>query len=459
MATNTMDMGSASIPKLLFRLSVPAILAQLINALYNIVDRMYIGRMPDVGTTALTGVGITFPMIMLISAFAALVGMGGAPLASIAMGSKEQDKAEKILGNCITLLLGISVVLTAFFLLFKTDLLYLFGASDNTFSYANDYMTIYVLGTISVQFALGLNPFINAQGFAKTGMLTVAIGAVINIALDPVFIFTLNMGVKGAAWATILSQTVSALWVVRFLLSKKSILKVKPVNLKPDWRIYAKVVSLGLSPFVMQSTESLVQIVFNTSLKRYGNDDFVGAIVILTSIMQFLLLPLTGMTQGAQPIIGYNFGAKQYDRVKQTVKYTLINCLIFSTTMWVILVFFPQVFIYLFTDKAYMIEFTAPYSRIFFFGIFIMGAQMCFQNAFIALGQAKFSIMLALLRKIVLLIPLVFILPLIVSPATTGVFLAEPVADILAGTSTTLLFVFSTRRLLRDPAASASGSK
>ena len=431
--------ANGNIFKLVLKLSIPAITAQLINALYNIVDRMYIGRMEGVGAAALTGVGVSMPIIMIISAFAALIGMGGAPLTSIRLGAGKKEEAESILGNGMALLVAVGLVLTAVFLLFKRPMLLAFGASENTLPYADSYLTIYLLGTLFVQTSLGMNAFINSQGFAGTGMVTVLIGAVLNIILDPIFIFGLGMGVQGAALATILSQAVSAVWVVAFLCSKKTILKIKRPNLKLWTPHSGQVLALGMAPFIMQSTESLVQIAFNSNLQLYGNDLYVGAMTILSSVMQVLLMPLMGFTQGAQPIIGSNYGAGNADRVKKAVSYSVGLCMVYAVAMWLAIRLAPTAFTAIFTSDPALTETAVGAMDIFFFAMFIMGAQCAFQNAFIALGKAKISVFLALLRKIILRIPLIYILPHFFG--TDGIFTAEPVADFLAAVTTITVFL------------------
>ena len=401
-AKQNTDLGRDSVGKLLFKLAVPAIAAQIINMLYNIVDRMYIGHIPDIGPAALTGVGVTFPIIMIIAAFSSLIGMGGAPRASICMGRQDNDGAEHILGNCFTVLLGISVVLTAVFLIFGKPLLMMFGASESTLPYASAYMNIYVCGTIFVQLALGLNAFISSQGFATTSMMTVVIGAVINIVLDPIFIFVFGMGVQGAALATILSQAVSSIWVLWFLFGKKTKLRIQKKYMIPRKHIILPVLALGVSPFIMQSTESLVNITLNASLQTYGGDIAVGAMAILASMMQVVLLPLMGLTQGAQPIIGYNYGAGQPGRVKKAFKLLLISSLCFTGILWAVAMVFPELFILIFTEDASLTSYTIWAIRIYLGASFILGAQVACQQTFIAVGQAKSSLFLALLRKIVL---------------------------------------------------------
>lgn len=441
------NLGSDGIGKLLFKLALPAILAQIINVMYNMVDRMYIGHIPDIGPNALTGVGVTMPVIMAISAFAALVSMGGAPRASIMMGKGDKKQAEKILGNCTAMLVVLAILLTAVFLLFGKPILLLFGASENTIGYAWAYMEIYAMGTIFVQTALGLNAFINAQGYAKTGMLTVAIGAICNIVLDPIFIFGFNMGVRGAALATIISQAVSSVWVVLFLTGRKSFLRIRLSNLKPEARVILPSLALGLSPFIMQFTESVISVCFNTSLLKYGGDIAVGAMTILTSVMQFSMLPLQGLTQGAQPIISFNFGAGNIDRVKKAFILLLKVSLIYAALLWALAMFTPQLFIGIFTGNAQLADFTKWAMRIYMAGSLLFGIQIACQQTFIALGNSKTSVFLALLRKVILLIPLIFILPNFFGNKVLGVFIAEPIADTIAVTVTAILFTIAYRKL------------
>lgn len=445
---NNEYLGKGSVGKLLFQLALPAITAQIINVLYNMVDRMYIGHIPEIGKFALTGVGVTMPVIMAISAFAALVSMGGAPRTSIMMGRKDEKTANKILGNCTFLLILISILLTIFLTIFDREILMLFGASENTIQYGLEYMQIYVLGTIFVQTALGLNAFITAQGFAKTSMFTVLIGAVCNIILDPIFIFTFNMGVRGAALATIISQAISSIWVVAFLCGKKSILKIRLENMRLESHIILPCLALGISPFIMQFTESVIAVCFNTSLFKYGGDTAVGAMTILTTVMQFSMLPLQGLTQGAQPIISYNYGANNPDRVKKTFKILLVCCLIYSTALWAISMFAPEVFVYIFAEDTSLIDYTVWALRIYMATSLMFGAQIACQQTFIALGNAKASVFLALLRKVFLLIPLIYILPNFFADQTMAVFLAEPVADFIAVSVTTTMFLISFKKLL-----------
>lgn len=439
-------LGTEKIGKLVFSLALPAVIAQMVNVLYNIVDRMYIGHIPKIGSTALTGLGVCFPILMLISAFSAFVGSGGAPLASIQLGKGNKKEAEKILGNGVTMLLAFSLILTFGFMIFKEPLLYAFGASDKTFTYANQYLTIYLLGTIFVQAAIGLNTFITCQGQAKVAMFSVLIGAIINIVLDPIFIFVFDLGVRGAALATIISQGCSAIWVVAFLVSKRSSLKIKLSYLKPNCKIIGSIAALGVSPFIMQATESLINIVFNSGLKHYGGDVYVGSMTILQSVMQLFVLPTQGITMGTQPIISYNYGANNHQRVKDAFKYTLIVTVIITAMATISVVLFPQVFARMFTSDQELIALVVKVLPIFMAGIWIFGVQLACQSAFMGMGQAKISLFLALLRKVILLIPLALILPRFTG--VMGIYYSEPIADILAAITTGTLFVLSFKKIL-----------
>ena len=425
---NDDKLGTAPIGKLIISMAIPAVIAQLVNVLYSIVDRIYIGHINEVGAKALTGLGICFPILMLISSFSAFVGAGVAPLAAIELGKGNRDKAEKILGNGVTILIAFSIVLTTVFMIFKKPLLYAFGASNDTIIYALEYITIYLYGTLFVQFAIGLNSFITCQGKSTIAMASVLIGAIINIILDPIFIFGFNMGVKGAALATIISQACSALWINYFLLSKKSSIRILLQNLKPDWKIVGRIAALGISPFVMQATESLINIVFNSGLQHYGGDLYVGSMTILQSVMQLFVMPVQGITLGTQPIISYNYGAKNFDRIKQTIKYCVgitftVTCLCSLSA-----VLFPTFFGGLFTKEAELISLIKIVMPIFMSGLWIFGIQMACQSAFMAMGQAKISLFLALLRKVILLVPLALILPNFYG--VMGIYWAEPIADI-----------------------------
>ncbi|MBW4827466.1 MAG: MATE family efflux transporter [Clostridiaceae bacterium] len=433
-------LGTENVKSLLFSLAIPAIIGQLITLVYNMVDRMYIGHIAEIGGDALTGVGVTAPLLIIISAFAVLVGMGGAPRASIKMGEKDSQGAEEIMGNCFVSLIGISIVLTILFLIFNEKLLIMFGASQKTLPYALEYMKIYTLGTIFVQLAIGMNPFISSQGFAKTSMLAVSIGAIINIVLDPIFIYGFKMNVKGAALATIISQAVSAIWVVHFLKGDRTNLKLKKENLKINKSIMGPVLLLGLSPFVMQITESFIIIAFNSNLQKYGGDVAVGAMTILSAAMQFTFLPLSGLTQGAQPIMSYNYGAKNKERMKDTFKYLCISTVTYSIVFWLFIMIAPQLFSKIFTNNKSIIDMATKGLRIYMAGAFALGIQIACQQTFIALGNARTSLFLALLRKVFLLIPLVIILPNILSNKVFAVFLSEPISDIIAATVTGILF-------------------
>ena len=449
----TGDLDSQGIGKLLLRLALPTITAQLVNALYNMVDRIYIGHIPVVGKTALTGVGVCLSLIMIISAFAALTAMGGATRASILLGKGQRDTAERMLGNCVTGSVVVGLVLTAVFLSFSRPLLLAFGASEETIVYAVQYMKIYALGTVFVELALGLNAFITAQGFASVAMISVLIGAVANMILDAVLILVFNMGVAGAALATIISQGLSALWVVRFLLGRKTGLRIKKENLRLDWKLYAPCLALGMSPFVMQSTEGVISVCFNASLQKYGGDLAVGAMTILSSVMQFSMLPLQGLTQGAQPIISYNFGAGNADRVRKTFRLLLLCSLAYSVSLWLVAMLLPDLVARIFTPDGTLIAYGAWAMRIYMAASLIFGAQIACQQTFIALGNAKVSLFLAVLRKIILLIPLIFILPLFFrqgAEQAMAVFLAEPVADTLAVVTTGCTFAILFRKTMKN---------
>ena len=436
--------------RLLLKLALPTVAAQLINMLYNIVDRIYIGHIPEIGATALTGVGVCMPLIMIVSAFAALVGYGGAPRASIFMGKKDKESAEKTLGNCFVLQIIISVILTAVLLIWNRDFLMAFGASENTIEYGVSYMNIYALGTIFVELTLGMNAFITAQGFAKTGMLSVLIGAVANIILDPIFIFGFNMDVRGAALATIISQALSCIWVVSFLCGKKTFLKIKRRNLGLTPKIILPCLALGVATFIMQASESVISVCFNSSLQNYGGDIAVGAMTILTSVMQFAMLPLQGLGQGAQPIISYCYGAGDSGRVKAAFKLLLKVSLCYSVLLWLLVMLLPGGFAAMFTSDARLMEYTKTALRIYMGSMFLFGIQMACQMTFNALGKAAESIIVAVMRKFILLIPLIYIMPHIIrSDQTMAVYMAEPIADFLAVTFTAVLFAVQFKKTLK----------
>ena len=450
MNENKEMLGTAPIGRLLFKLAVPTVVAQLINMLYNIVDRIYIGHMPGDGSLALTGVGVCMPIIMIISAFAALIASGGAPKASICMGKNDKESAEKILGGCFSLQLIISAILTSVLLIWNKDLLLMFGASENTIDYASSYMSVYAIGTIFVQLTLGMGAFITAQGFAKTGMMTVLIGAVSNIILDPIFIFGFKLGVRGAALATIISQAISCAWVLLFLSGKRTYLKLQSKYMRIDGKLVFPCVALGLSAFIMQSSESVISVCFNSSLLKYGGDIAVGAMTILTSVMQFAMLPMQGIAQGAQPISSYNYGAKNTERVKKTFRLLLTTCLIYSLTIWAVIMAFPSIFAGIFTPDAELIEFTSKALRIYCAVLGIFGIQIACQMTFVSTGNAPCSIIVAIVRKFVLLLPLIYLMPQLIENKTMGVYLAEPVADVIAVTFTAVLFAVQFKRSLKS---------
>lgn len=441
-------LGTAPVGPLLFKLALPTITAQLVNVLYNIVDRMYIGHIPENGASALTGLGVCFPVIVIVTAMASLAAAGGAPRAAIMMGQGKGCEAEKILGNCTAGLIIIGLASTLLLLLAGKPLLMLFGASENTLEYAWDYLWIYALGTIFVMISLGLNTFITAQGFTKISMMSVIIGAVCNVILDPVFIFAMNMGIRGAAVATVISQAVSALWVLRFLTGKKTMLRIRKELLRIDKKIYLPCLLLGLSPFVMQATEGIITICFNSSLLKYGGDIAVGAMTILSSVMQFTLLPVQGLTQGAQPIMSFNYGAGNTERVKKAFKILLAICLAYSAVISFTAIVFPQLFTNIFTSNAALSLYAQKALRIYMIGMVIFGIQIACQQTFVALGNAKSSLFLAVFRKILVLIPLIYIMPALFEPEDMAVFAAEPVADILAVLMTSTLFALQFRKML-----------
>ena len=443
------DMGSGDVKKLLLQLMIPAVVAQVVNLLYNIVDRIYIGHIEGIGAAALTGVGLFAPILMLMNAFAMLIGAGGAPRTAIAMGQGDKEQAEKIVSNSFTMLLIFSAVLTVVFWLGAPSMLRLFGASDTTLPYALAYSRIYILGTVFVLIVMGMNPFITAQGFAKISMLTTVIGAVINIILDPILIFVFGLGVRGAAIATVLSQAVGAIWILKFLTGPKTNLKLNRDKIKLEKNIILPVMGLGISSFVMLSTESLLSISFSSSLARYGGDIAVGAMTILSSVMQFAMLPLQGIAQGAQPITSYNYGARNTDRVRQTFHLLVRVCLCYSVALWAIIQLFPGAFAHIFTPNADLVAFTVPALRIYCEVLFLFGIQIACQMTFVSIGAAVCSIVVAVLRKFLLLLPLIYLMPHLMADKTMAVYTAEPVADAIAVTCTAILFAFQFRKALR----------
>ena len=439
-------MGTEKIPSLMVRMAIPSVIAQVINILYNIVDRIYIGHISGVGAAALTGVGLTFPIITLISAFSAFVGSGGAPLASIWMGKNDKKHAEKILGTGVFMLLCFSLILMAVFLIFQRPLLYAFGASDATIGYAMEYLTIYLIGTVFVEIALGLNPFIIAQGRSTTAMMSIVIGAVINIVLDPIFIFVFHMGVKGAAIATVISQAVSAAWNVKALVDKKAVLKIVPSCIRPDIRVIGQIFSLGISPFIMRSTESLISIVLNHQLQKFGGDLYVGSLTIMQSVMQLFSAPLSGYTQGVQPIVSYNFGAGKFDRVRTTYRYMIFGSFLISFVTAASAMIFPEFYAMMFTNEGDLIALTGKVMPVFMAGMLIFGLQNGIQPTFLGLGQAKISLFIALLRKVILLVPLALIFPNFFG--VMGVYYAEPVADVTSAVIASILFLCNIKKIL-----------
>ena len=445
-ATKDTRLGTENITRLMISLAIPSVLAQIVNVLYNIVDRIYIGRIPGVGAVALTGVGVTFPIITIISAFSGFASGGGAPLAAIALGQGKRDRAERILGNCVSMLLFFTVILMAFFFVFQKPLLYVFGASDNTIGYSSIYISIYLLGTVFVELAVGLNTFISAQGQARTAMFSVLIGAVVNIVLDPIFIFVFHMGVAGAAVATIISQALSAAWVLRFLCSEKSGIRLKKAGMKPDFFLIGQIMALGVSPFVMSATESAITIVMNHGLQVYGGDLYVGSMTILQSVLQLVFVPINGFTNGVQPIISYNFGAGKFDRVKMTIK-RMISITFLAAFVYVVFAMLrPGLFARLFTTDEDLIALVKKVLPVYIAGMSVFGIQSGVQSSFLGLGQAKISLCIALLRKVILLIPLALILPRFFG--VMGVYYAEPVADILSVLTASTLFLLNIRKIL-----------
>lgn len=450
MQDNKNFLGTEPIGKLLLKLSIPTVIAQLINMLYNIVDRIYIGHIPGNGSLALTGVGVCMPIIMIVSAFAALVSSGGAPRASIYMGKRDNQSAEQILSNCFVLQIVVSFILTAVLLIWSEDILLAFGASENTISYAVDYMHIYAIGTLFVQLTLGMNAFITAQGFTTTSMISVLIGAICNITLDPIFIFGFSHGCKRCSPG---NRSVTGGFhnlVIFFLCGKKTQLHLRKKYMHLEAKVIIPCVTLGLATFIMQASESVVTVCFNSSLLRYGGDIAVGAMTILTSVMQFAMLPLQGIAQGSQPISSYNYGAKNADRVKKTFRLLLTTCLTYSISLWAAVQLVPEIFVGIFTADASLVDFTAPMLKIYLGGLFLFGIQIACQMTFTSLGKAANSIIVAVVRKFVLLLPLIYIMPHMVSNPTTGVYMAEPIADIIAVLFTSVLFSVQFKKALAE---------
>lgn len=442
------DFSQGSVSGNILSLAIPMTLAQLINVFYNIVDRIYIGHIPHASAQALTGIGLALPIITMITAFANLFGMGGAPLCSISRGSHEEERAGRIMGNSFSMLLISGLLLMAVCLLFKRPLLYLFGASDDTFPYANDYLTIYLLGTIFVMISLGMNNFINSQGFGRTGMLTVLLGALLNLILDPVLIFVLNLGVRGAAIATILSQAFSAAWVMKFLTGSKALLRLTRSSMVLNGKLIREITGLGLSSFVMSVTNSSVQIMCNATLQQYGGDLYVGIMTVVNSVREVITMPVMGMTSGAQPVIGYNYGAKCYGRVKSCIRFMTVACILFTTAAWALLFFFPGTFLRMFTSESALIQEGISAMRIYFCGIFLMALQFSGQSTFVALGKSRQAVFFSLFRKVIIVIPLTLLLPAVGGLGTHGVFLAEPISNLIGGTACFATMVWTVWRRL-----------
>ncbi|WP_417298811.1 MATE family efflux transporter [Eisenbergiella porci] len=443
------DFSKGSVVKNIVSLALPMTLAQLINILYNIVDRMYIGRIPEHATLSLTGLGLSMPIITVVIAFANLFGMGGAPLCSIARGKGDTKGAEKIVGNAFTMLLCTGLLLTIIGLLFKKPLLYAFGASDATFPFADSYLSIYLLGSVFVTVSLGMNSYINAQGFARVGMVTTLIGAVLNIILDPFFIFTLGMGIQGAAIATVISQFASAAWTVRFLTSPKAILRIRVSCMRPCGKTIRDITTLGLSNFMMAITNSIVQVVCNATLSIYGGDLYVGVMTVINSIREIVSMPVSGVTNGSQPVISFNYGADKYDRIKTAIRFMAVSCIVYTTAIWGILHLFPVFFIHIFNPQADLVEAAVPSMQIYYFGFFMMSLQFSGQTVFQALGKAKYAIFFSVLRKVVIVAPLTILLPRWITPAVNGVFLAEPISNFIGGTACFVTMLIVVRKELK----------
>ncbi len=427
------DFSKGNIVGNILKLAVPMTLAQLINVLYNIIDRIYIGRIPEDATLALTGLGLCLPIISMVIAFANLFGMGGAPLCSIERGRGNEEEAEKIMGNSFVLLIVSGILLTALGLIFKKPMLYLFGASDKTYPFADQYLSIYLLGSVFVMIGLGMNSFINSQGFGTIGMMTVLVGAAANIVLDPIFIFALDMGVRGAALATIISQFLSALWIVFFLIGKKTILRLKLSAFRLKRYRVKSITALGMSGFTMSVTNSLVQIMYNSSLQHYGGDLYVGIMTVINSVREVISMPVNGLTNGSQPVMGFNYGAGEYKRVKQAIKFTSVVAIVYTTFMWIMVHSFPEFFIRIFNQDGELLEAGIPSMRIYYFGFFLMSLQFAGQSVFVALGKARRAVFFSIFRKVVIVIPLILLLPVILGNGAFGVLMAEPISNLIGG--------------------------
>ena len=432
---NENDFSKGSIAGNILSLALPMTVAQLINVMYSIVDRIYIGHLPHTSAEALTGIGLCLPIITIITAFSNLFGMGGAPLCSIARGGHDEEKAEKVMGNSFTMLLISGAVLMVLCMIFRRPVLYLFGASDATYPYAEQYIMIYLCGTLFVMTSLGMNNFINSQGFGRMGMLTVLLGAVLNIILDPVLIFGFGMGVQGAAIATVFSQGASAVWVLVFLRGKRALIRLTRRSMRLDGKMVREITLLGTSGFVMSVTNGIVQIVCNAVLARHGGDLYVGIMTVINSVREIITMPVTGLTSGSQPVIGYNYGAKCYDRVKSAIKFMSIACIVFSLVVWAVIFLEPRFFLHLFTSESDLIQAGVPAMRIYFCGIFMMSLQFAGQSTYVALNRPKQAVFFSLFRKVIIVAPLTIFLPYIGGLGTNGVFLAEPISNVIGGTA------------------------
>ena len=444
------DFSKGAVWKHITLMALPMMTAQLVQVCYSVIDRVYIGHMEGASSLALTGLGLTFPVITVISAFTLLFGMGGAPLCSIARGMHDKKRAERIMGNTFVMLCIAAAVMMLCGYLFLKKLLYAFGASDATYSYAREYMLIYLAGTPFAMLGTGMNGFINSQGFARTGMATVMLGAAVNILLDPLFIFVWNMGIKGAAAATVISQAVSAVWVMKFLLGKKTLLLLNRAGMRLDIKLIGEITSLGLTGFIMAGTNGAVQIACNNALREYGGDLYIGIMTVLNSVREMFILPVQGITNGAQPVIGYNYGAREYDRTKKGIAFTTAICIIYTVLAWLIIVLFPKTFIRVFTSDADTLKFGAEPLKTYFFGFFLMALQFSGQSTFVALGQSKYAVFFSLMRKIFIVVPLTLILPKMWGLGVNGVFIAEPVSNAIGGIICFVTMIFVVGRILRE---------
>ena len=455
------DFSKGSLWRIILNQSVPLMVAQLVHVLYNVVDRVYLGHLPGASSLALTGVGLIFPIVALVSAFCALFSTGGAPLCAIARGAGEKERAEKLLNNTFSMLLIMAVLMTAAGYLFRRPILYLFGASNDTYAYANDYLKIYLAGTAFSMISTGMNGFINLQGFPKIGMMTTLLGAVLNVILDPIFIFAFDMGVKGAALATVISQAVSALWVLQFLLGKKAILRIRFKYMRPEGKLLKQITTLGIPGFIMSGTNCLVQVTCNATLGLWGGDVYIGVMTVINSIREIFTIPLTGLTQGAQPVISFNYGAKEYDRVRRGIVILSVASISVTTVCWILIMIFPAPVLSLFSNDTALVDVGVRCVRQYFLGFFLQSLQFAGQHSFVALGKSKQAIFFSLLRKVVIVFPLTLLLPHLGGLGVSGVFLAEPVSNLLGGTScfvTMLLTVWpmlkrEEQKLLEQPKA------